>query len=77
MPRRELVSTKCPVEETGRNSVIPSTTPRIIASNGVMLRIVPCKKKALVLKEDVGKFKNGIKERILDDLTKKCQYAIM
>src|SRR5262245_42306539 len=35
-PKRRLARIKCPVEEIGRNSVKPSTTPRMIACSSVM-----------------------------------------
>ena len=41
-PRSHEVMIRCPVLETGRYSVIPSTMPRIHASNGVMALPAPC-----------------------------------
>ncbi|MDQ5949619.1 MAG: hypothetical protein QG563_125, partial [Patescibacteria group bacterium] len=36
-PRSLLAIIRCPVDETGRNSVIPSTIPSMIESNNVIL----------------------------------------
>src|SRR5262249_4442257 len=40
-PKSRLARIKCPVEEIGRNSVKPSTTPRMMACSRVMAAFQP------------------------------------